>query len=195
MLLLANDSIAGVSFALIGIIAAVLFAVIFSFAVFKRLKKCPVGKVLVVYGKQKNGEDGIRIYTKGAVFVWPIIQDFDYLDLTPFSLDAKLDGILSKDNARIDVRLRYVAEISQDSNLLEIAANRIMGNKREVVESILNDMVESKLRLVVGSYQEQELSSANEVFLNDVKKGFEEDFAQIGMMPVTVNVTEIKIKN
>ncbi len=61
----------------------VFFSTAVAFA--RRYKRCPSDKVLVVYGKISGGDKGLsaRCYHGGASFVWPIIQDYQFLDLTP----------------------------------------------------------------------------------------------------------------
>ncbi|MEL7376601.1 MAG: flotillin family protein, partial [Bacteroidota bacterium] len=50
-----------------------------------RFRRCPSDKILVVYGKT-GGQASAKCYAGGATFVWPIIQDYKYLDLTPLSI-------------------------------------------------------------------------------------------------------------
>ena len=56
---------------------AVLF---FSFLLLliKRYKRCPSNNVLVVYGKV-TGAQAAKTIHGGGTFVWPLIQDYDFL--------------------------------------------------------------------------------------------------------------------
>ena len=45
-----------------------------------RYKRCPSNKVLVIFGK--TGRGVARTIHGGAAFVWPLVQDYAYLDLS-----------------------------------------------------------------------------------------------------------------
>ena len=84
---------------LLGIIALGLFAM--AAALISRYKRCPSDKLLVVYGKTKGGT--AQVYHGGGTFIWPVIQDYAFLDLKPMAIDIDLRGALTSQNIRIDV--------------------------------------------------------------------------------------------
>ena len=81
---------------LIVILAIVLFVTISSLVA--RYKRCPSDKILVIYGK--TGGTSAKCIHGGGAFVWPVIQDFAYLDLRPLSIEANLTNALSRQNIR-----------------------------------------------------------------------------------------------
>ncbi|HHV60827.1 MAG TPA: flotillin family protein, partial [Clostridiaceae bacterium] len=87
-------------------------------ALFSRYKKCPSDKILVVYGKiGKNAEGEYRsakCIHGGAAFVWPVIQDYRYMDLTPMSIEVALKSALSRQNIRVDVPSSFTVGISTE---------------------------------------------------------------------------------
>ena len=72
---------------LIGIGVAILFIFILLVTMIKRYKRCPSDRILVVYGKVGGGESAKCIHG-GAAFIFPVIQDYQFLDLTPISIEA-----------------------------------------------------------------------------------------------------------
>ena len=71
--------------------AAILVLAIFAIVIFflaillfaaSRYRRCPPDKVLVVYGRT-GAERSSKPIHGGGVLVWPLIQDYDYLDLKP----------------------------------------------------------------------------------------------------------------
>ena len=60
--------------------------------ILSRYRKCPSDKVLVIYGKVGTAQDGSQRSAKcihgGAAFIWPVIQAYEYLDLTPMSIQV-----------------------------------------------------------------------------------------------------------
>ena len=101
---------------LILIIVAVIF-VTFS-AILKRYRRCPSDKVMVIYGKTGKNKSGsissARCIHGGAAFVWPVFQDYAFLDLKPISIECNLTNALSKQNIRVDVPCRFTVGISTE---------------------------------------------------------------------------------
>ena len=79
------------SFELILIVSmlVIMFGTVIFF--FSRYQKCPSDRILVVYGKTGGGGRSSMCLHGGAAFVWPVIQAFEYLDLTPISIDIPLE--------------------------------------------------------------------------------------------------------
>ena len=62
--------------------AAVLVAFGFLAVLVKRYKRCPSNRILVIYGKVREGRSA-RCLHGGGAFVWPLIQDYEFLSLDP----------------------------------------------------------------------------------------------------------------
>ena len=118
------------SFVMIVIAVTVIFIFSVIVSLFKRYKRCPSDRILVVYGKVGAGPDGHRsakCIHGGAAFIWPVIQDYSFLDLTPMSIEVNLASALSKQNIRVDVPSKYTVGISTDPGVMENAAERLLG--------------------------------------------------------------------
>ena len=81
------------------ILTCVIVVIVFSLLLFliKRYKKCPSDKVMVIYGKVGSNKDGSTRSAKcihgGAAFIWPVIQSYEFLDLTPMSISVDLETL------------------------------------------------------------------------------------------------------
>ena len=84
------------------IVTGVVVALFMVMAIINRYRRCPSDKILVVYGTTGN-KGSAKCVHGGGTFVWPIIQDYAYLSLTPISIDANLTNALSRQNIRVDV--------------------------------------------------------------------------------------------
>ena len=89
--------------------------IVFGFIVFlaKRYKRCPSNRILVIYGKVRQGESA-RCLHGGGAFVWPLIQDYDYLYLDPMQIEIPLRGALSMENIRVSVPSVFTVAIGTD---------------------------------------------------------------------------------
>src|SRR5262245_9029607 len=86
-------------FWLIPIFAAIVLLTFFVMLV-RRYKRCPSNEVLVIYGKTGKGQ-AARCIHGGAAFVWPLLQEHDYMSLEPIQIEIPLKGALSIENIQI----------------------------------------------------------------------------------------------
>jgi len=92
------------------IVVATIVTFVTILALVSRYKRCPSDKILVVYGK--TGGSSAKCIHGGGSFIWPVIQDFAYLDLKRISIETNLTNALSRQNIRVDVPCRFTIAIS-----------------------------------------------------------------------------------
>src|SRR5580658_11387723 len=109
---------------LIGSVVLILCFGVFAFLT--RYKRCPSDRVLVVYGRVGEGRSA-RCMHGGAAFVLPIVQDYQFLDLRPMSIDIQLNNALSKQNIRVSVPSTFTIGITTDPAKMGNAAERLLG--------------------------------------------------------------------
>ena len=165
-------------------------------AVFARYKKCPSDKVLVVYGKTGKRTDGTSRSAKcihgGAAFIWPVIQSYEFLDLTPISIEVNLTNALSKQNIRVDVPSRFTVGISTESSIMPNAAERLLGLPQKEIQELAKDIIFGQLRLVIATMDIEEINSDRDKFLLNVSQNVEAELKKIGLKLINVNVTDIR---
>ena len=177
------------SIAFLGLIMIVVgFATIA--AVIRRYRRCPSDKILVVYGKTGGGS--AKCIHGGGKFVWPIIQDYAYLNLTPISIDANLTNALSRQNIRVDVPCRFTVGISTEPDSMNNAAERLLGLSSSEIQELARDILFGQLRLVIATMSIEEINSDRDKFLENISKNVEVELKKIGLRLINVNVTDIK---
>ena len=81
------------------LVLAAVFVFSMLLLILSRYRKCPSDKVLVIYGKVSANPDGSPRAAKcihgGAAFIWPVFQSFQYLDLTPMTINVDLKSFVS----------------------------------------------------------------------------------------------------
>lgn len=180
----------GFSFGLIAAVAGIIIVFIFVVAALRRYKRCPSDRIMVVYGKTGKGESS-RCIHGGAAFVWPVIQDFSFLDLTPISIEINLTNALSKQNIRVDVPSRFTVGISTDTDTMTNAAERLLGLTQTDISNLAKDIIFGQLRLVVATMDIEEINSNRDKFLAAVSSNVEQELKKIGLKLINVNVTDI----
>ena len=159
-------------------------------AVIRRYRRCPSDKILVVYGKTGGGS--AKCIHGGGKFVWPIIQDYAYLNLTPISIDANLTNALSKQNIRVDVPCRFTVGISTEPDSMNNAAERLLGLTSNEIQELARDILFGQLRLVIATMSIEEINSDRDKFLENISKNVEVELKKICLRLINVNVTDIK---
>jgi len=174
---------------LIGFIVLVAILVLLFFI--SRYRRCPSDKILVVYGKT-GGEQSAKCYAGGAAFVWPVIQDYKYLDLTPLSIDVNLQDALSKQNIRVSVPAQFTVGISNKPELMIAAAERLLGLQRPDISSLAHDIIMGQMRLVIANMDIEELNTDRDKFVESVYRNVGDELHKIGLELINVNVTDIQ---
>lgn len=175
------------------VVVLVLFAAIAG--ILSRYQKCPSDKVMVIYGKVGTDKDGQARSAKcihgGAAFVVPVLQSFQYLDLTPISINVDLRNALSKQNIRVDVPSRFTVGISTEPGIMQNAAERLLGLKLNEIQELAKDIIFGQLRLVIATMDIEEINTDRDKFLLAVSKNVEIELKKIGLRLINVNVTDI----
>ena len=174
-------------FFLVGTIILVFLFV----AIINRYRRCPSDKVLVIYGNRGTSKSAKCVHGGGA-FVWPIIEDYAYLSLTPIGIDANLTNALSKQNIRVDVPCRFTVGISSDPESMLAAAERLLGQSAQQIQELARDILFGQLRLVIATMSIEELNSDRDKFLEAITANVEVELKKIGLRLINVNVTDIK---
>jgi len=175
---------------LIIIVVAVVVGFITVSALISRYKRCPSDKILVIYGR--TGGTSAKCVHGGGAFIWPVIQDYAYLDLKPISIEANLTNALSRQNIRVDVPCRFTIAISTESDSMNNAAERLLGLAPNEIQELSKDILFGQLRLVIATMTIEEINSDRDKFLENISKNVDNELKKIGLKLINVNVTDIK---
>lgn len=156
-----------------------------------RYKRCPSDKILVIYGKTGTGQSS-KCLAGGAAFIWPVIQAYEYMDLTPISIDVDLRGALSKQNIRVAVPSRFTVAVSNEPGIMEVASERLLGKTNDEIRETAKDIIFGQLRLVVATMDIEEINSDRDKFLTNVSSNVGNELKKIGLTLINVNVTDIQ---
>lgn len=173
---------------IIVVAAIVLFVTIT--ALISRYKRCPSDKILVIYGK--TGGTSAKCIHGGGEFIWPVIQDYAFLDLKPISIEANLTNALSRQNIRVDVPCRFTIAISTEADSMNNAAERLLGLSADQIQELSKDILFGQLRLVIATMTIEEINSDRDKFLDNISKNVDTELKKIGLKLINVNVTDIK---
>ena len=177
------------SFGLILIVSVsiIIFGMVIFF--FSRYQKCPSDRILVIYGKTARGHS--QCLHGGAAFIWPVIQAFEYLDLTPIQIDIPLNDALSKENIKVDVPSSFTVGISTDPDVMSNAAERLLGQPFSAIQTLASDVIFGKMRVIIATMDIESLISDRDQFIERISEGVEGELRKVGLKLMNVSIRDI----
>ena len=176
-------------------LAAVLVFFLTVYAFVRRYQRCPSDKILVVYGKvgksDSRGTLSARCYHGGAAFIWPVIQDFQFLELTPMTIDIKLEGALSQQNIRINAPSSFTVGISTEPGVMENAAERLLGLQMKDIAELARDIIFGQMRVAVATMPIEEINADRDKLIENISTGVEVELKKVGLRLINVNIQDI----
>ena len=166
----------------------VIFGTLAAFAM--RYKRCPSDKILVIYGRTRGGHSSKCIHG-GAAFVWPLIQAYQFLDLTPIPIDIKLEGALSQQNIRINTPSTFTVGISTEDGVMENAAERLLGLSLNDVQSLAQDIIFGQMRVVIATMPIEEINADRDKLIENISNGVEVELRKVGIRLINVNIQDV----
>ena len=174
---------------LVFIVLLTAFLFLTFFAMLRRYRRCPSDRILVIYGK--TGEGSARCIHGGAAFVWPLFQDYAYLDLTPISIEIPLQGALSRENIRISAPSTFTVGISTEPVIMKNAAERLLGLNLSDVRKVAEDIIFGQFRATIATMNIEEINKDREKFQSAVMESVEVELAKVGLRVINVNIKDI----
>ncbi len=171
--------------------AALLILLIGLFLLFvKRYKRCPSNKLLVISGRVSGGNTA-RCISGGGAFIWPVIQEWDYLTLEPIQIDIPLKDALSFENIRVSVPSVFTVAVGTDAMVRQNAAVRLLTLDQNQIKRQAQDIIFGQLRQVIASMRIEDINRDRDAFLQNIQKSLEPELEKIGLVLINVNITDI----
>ena len=173
--------------AVFGVIAILAFGFLL---LVTRYKRCASDEILVVYGRVGGGRASKCIHG-GATMVWPLIQDFKKISLTPLTLNVPLSGALSQQNIRIDVPSTFTVGVSTNPLIMNNAAERLLHLSRNEIEEMGKEIIIGQLRLTVASLTIEQINQDRDAFLELIRDNVGAELHKLGLYLINVNIIDI----
>jgi len=174
---------------LIAALAVVVFISILG--ILSRYRRCKSDEILVIYGKT-GGNRSSRCIQGGAAFIIPVLQGYAYMSLKPLQFDCNLQKALSSQNIRVDVPTTVTVGISTEQDVMQAAAERILGLGRQEIEDLVKDIVYGQMRTIIADMTIEKLNSDRDEFLAKAKGLIDTELRKIGLYLININITDIR---
>ena len=153
---------------------------------FSRYKKCPADKILVIYGKTGKGRSS-KCMHGGAAFIWPVLQAYELLDLTPIRLEINAKHKLN-DGSTIKPPVKCTVGISTDSGVMSNAAERLSGLDPEEITNLAKDIIESSINHVVDRTESISNNSNKVAFNEAIEARVQKELSVIGLRVISFDL-------
>jgi flotillin len=146
----------------------------------------PPSKVFVVYGS-----GGTRMVSNGGVFVWPIIQTHQTLDLTIMTIKTEKDEVYTISG--VPIRLDWVAQVQIDGEegAIQTAAKAFLDSTREEVRQVITETLSANFRAIVGQMTVENIHRDRDEFVQRVQDLASDDVAAMGVKIISMGIEEI----
>jgi len=172
----------------IGGAALVFFSLVVLFV--SRFKRCPANKVLVISGKVGEGQSA-RVISGGGAFVWPVIQQADFLSLLPLQIDINLTDALSLENIRVKVPSQVTVAIGDTQEYQQNAAARLLGVTPKEVGDLAMNIIFGQMRQVIASMKIEDINRDRDQFRANIEHALEPELKKIGLKLINVNIKDL----
>jgi flotillin len=172
------------------VVSIVLLVAFFLAILISQYKRCPSNRILVVYGKV-SGARAARCNHGGGTFVIPLLQSYSFLSLEPLTIEIELKSALSKKNIRVNVPSTFTIGVSTDPDIMNNAAERLLGLPEDQLALQAKDIILGQMRLVIATLSIEEINQDREKFLDLVNKNVNTELNKIGLEMINVNIRDI----
>ena len=177
---------AGNQFMLILVVSMLVIMLGMIIFFFSRYKKCPADKILVIYGKTGKGRSS-KCMHGGAAFIWPVLQAYELLDLTPIRLEINAKHKLT-DGSTIKPPVKCTVGISTDSGVMSNAAERLSGLDPEEITNLAKDIIESSINHVVDRTESISNNSNKVAFNEAIEARVQKELSVIGLRVISFDL-------
>ncbi len=177
-------------FALVLVLALGIFLQLAVYA--SRYKRVPPNHAMVIFGRRATSSSGgFKVIVGGGKFILPIVETYEFLDLTPFEVQDVLEGVVEdvRGAARsLRVQVLATAGVADDPDGVRAAAKTLLRKPRDELREIVRATLEGHIRGLIAS----EPSPVDDSALGTtVRERAEADLSKIGLRILTTSVTRL----
>ena len=171
-----------------GLFAILLIALLW---ISSRFKRCPSDRILVIYGRVGGEGESAKCLHGGGRMVWPILQGWSFLDLTPIPIEIKLQGALSQQNIRVNTPATFTVGVSTEPGVMQNAAERLLGLTLLEIENLARDIIFGQMRVVIATMPIEQINTDREQLIVNITESLELELRKVGLRLINVNIQDI----
>jgi uncharacterized membrane protein YqiK len=172
---------------LITLVALILITLVLQIVM--KLKLVPPSQLAVVHGKAGS----FRIFRGGRVFVLPLINRFNTMDLTPQTTTVVVESAIARGIVPLTVKATVSFAVAKSEKGMINAVKRILhmtDNWRDL-QSIATSIIEGHLRDSIAAMTPEEVMSHKDRLIQNMIRVCKSDLEGIGLEITTMNIADV----
>ncbi|MEZ4709613.1 MAG: SPFH domain-containing protein [Caldilineaceae bacterium] len=154
-----------------------------------KMKLVPPSQLAVVHGKGQT----FRMFRGGRVFVLPLINRFNTMDLTPQTTTVAVESAIAKGIVPLTVTATVSFAVAKSERGMINAVKRILHltDSWEDLQGIATSIIEGHLRDSIASMTPEEVMSHKERLIQNMIMVCKSDLEGIGLEITTMNIADV----
>ncbi len=157
-----------------------------------------ITKMKIVGGNQLGvisgaGDKGFRFLSGGRAFIIPLLNKFDTLDLTPYTIEVRVESAIAAGVVPLNVTATVSFAIATNEAGRRRALTRIlkMAKNWERLKSVANDIIEGHLRDSIASITPEQVMKDKDTLVAKMINACKSDLENIGLSITTMNIADV----
>ncbi|MFE2618208.1 flotillin family protein, partial [Micromonospora chalcea] len=186
---------------LVAIGGAVLLAVVLVLFVLSRIKVAGPNQAFIVTGRKgrttqtadgarSTDMSGQKVVLGASVFVLPVVQKLQSLDLSSRRIDVSIRGAVSKQGIRTELHGVAIVKVGGTEDAIRAAAQRFL-NQQEEIDNFTREVLAGALRSIVGRLTVEEIIRDRAAFASAVAEEAEHSMTNQGLVLDTFQLQDI----
>lgn len=165
-----------------------------------RYRKVGPNEALIIAGGRKHTialadgtkqKVGYRYRLGGGVFVWPGMEKVYVLPMDIIPLTIRTPEVLTYGGVPIMAEASAQVKIDSSDETIHRAAEQFLGIGREGIRDVAVNVLEGKVREVIGGMSVEEIYRGRQEFSARVVKAVQADFAKMGLVMLSFALKDI----
>ena len=168
---------------------AVLILVTLILQLVMKMKLIPPSQLAVVHGKGGN----FSTFRGGRVFVFPLINRFSTMDLTPQTTTVVVESAIAEGIVPLTVKATVSYAVAKTEKGLVNAVKRILDMTKNwsELQDIATSIIEGHLRDSIAAMTPEEVMSQKDQLIQNMIKVCKSDLEGIGLEITTMNIADV----
>lgn len=181
-----------------GAVIVVLALIILVLAL--RYRKVGPNEALIIAGGRKHTitladgtkqKVGYRYRLGGGVFVWPGMEKVYVLPMDIIPVSIRTPEVLTSGGVPIMAEASAQVKVDSSDETIHRAAEQFLGIGRDGIRDVAVNVLEGKVREVIGGMSVEEIYRGRQEFSNRVVKAVQGDFAKMGLAVLSFALKDI----
>ena len=154
-----------------------------------KMKLIPPSELAVVHGRSGS----FSTFRGGRVFVFPLINRFSTMDLTPQTTTVVVESAIAEGIVPLTVKATVSYAVAKTEKGLVNAVKRILNMTRnwDDLQAIATSIIEGHLRDSIAAMTPEEVMSQKDQLIQNMIKVCKSDLEGIGLEITTMNIADV----